>query len=416
MIRSRVLLIAPRDSYRTAAYIESAGQNGIDILIASEGRYSLVNPIAQGLHIDFNNPLRSVEIIERESRNRSFRGVIATDDGATEIASLAAQRLDLAHNPPEAVRIARRKDLARQALAAASVAVPAFRLICLDRPLKRQISDFPFPCVVKPLAMSGSRGVIRCDNLDQFLHASRRVEAIIAEAVSEPERRNLLVEAFIPGFEIAVEGLLRQGQLDVLAIFDKPDPLDGPYFEETYYISPTRLKQPVLDRVRRQIEQACRAYGLVDGPIHAECRVNSNGVWILELAARTIGGLCSRLFRYGVGYSLEELVLRHAIGVPLDRPESTHAAGVLMIPIPKAGVLRRVEGTVAAAAVAYIREVVIQVREGYELRPLPEGSSYLGFIFAVAPDAEKAEQALRDAHACLNIVVAPLWKGVVSSG
>ncbi|MGH8559089.1 MAG: ATP-grasp domain-containing protein [Methylococcales bacterium] len=416
MIPPRVLLIAARDSYRTAPYIESALENGIDILIASEGRHSLVRSIAQGLHIDFNDPLRSVEIIEKEARNGAFRGVIATDDSSTEIASLAARRLNLPHNPPEAVRIARRKDLARQALAVASVPVPDFKLISLDRPLKHQISDFPFPCVVKPLAMSGSRGVIRCDNFDQFLHAARRIEAIISEAVNERERRNLLVETFIPGIEIAVEGLLRKGQLDVLAIFDKPDPLNGPYFEETYYISPTRLERPVRSRVHRQVEQACQAYCLCDGPIHAECRINAEGVWIVELAARTIGGLCSRLFRYGVGYSLEELVLRHAIGVPLDRPERTGAAGVLMIPTPKPGVLRRVEGTVAAAAVPYIGEVVIQVREGYQLVPLPEGSSYLGFIFAVAPDAESAETALRNAHACLNIVVAPSWKGVVSSG
>lgn len=412
VIRPRVLVIAPQDSYRTAPYIDTALAIGIDILIASEGRHSLVSAVARGLHIDFNDPLRSLELIENEARSGSFRGVIATDDSTTEMASLVARRLGLAHNRPEAARIARRKDLARATLKAASVQVPEFRLIRLDRALNPQIMGFPFPCVVKPLAMSGSRGVIRCDDEDQFLSAVRRVEAIIAEAVDESERQNLLVEVFIPGFEIALEGMLRRGELDVLAIFDKPDPLDGPFFEETYYISPTRLTWSVRDRVRRQVEQACRAYGLVEGPIHAECRINSEGVWVLELAARTIGGLCSRLFRYGVGYSLEELVLGHAIGVPLKRHEMTEAAGVLMIPTPKPGVLRRVEGVAAAAAVSHIQEVVIQVREGYELVPLPEGSSYLGFIFAVAPDAQKAEQALRDAHACLKIVVAPVWKGV----
>ncbi|MGH8551460.1 MAG: ATP-grasp domain-containing protein [Methylococcales bacterium] len=409
-------MIAPKDSYRTAPYIESALAIGIDILIASEGRHSMVSAVAEGLHIDLNDPLRSLEFIEKEARNGSFHGVIATDDSTTEMASLVAQRLGLAHNRPEAVRIARRKDLARATLKKASVQVPDFLCICLDRALNPQITGIPFPCVVKPLAMSGSRGVIRCDDSDQLLSALRRVEAIIAEAVDESERRNILVEAFIPGFEIALEGILRHGELDVLAIFDKPDPLDGPFFEETYYITPTRLEQPVRDRVHSQVEQACRAYGLVEGPIHAECRINPQGVWILELAARTIGGLCSRLFRYGVGYSLEELVLRHAMGVPLKRPEMTDAAGVLMIPIPKAGVLRRVEGVAAAVAVPYIQELVIQVREGYELVPLPEGSSYLGFIFAVAPDAQQAEQALRDAHARLNIVVAPLWKGVVLVG
>ncbi|MGH8552361.1 MAG: ATP-grasp domain-containing protein [Methylococcales bacterium] len=415
MIALRVLLIAPKDSYRIPAYVESASQNGIEILIASQGQHSLVSSIAQGLQIDLDDLHLSVEIIAREARNGPFRGVIATDDSTTEIASRTALRLNLAHNPPEAVRIARRKDLAREALRNASLAVPEFRLIDLHRPLSNQMVDFPFPCVVKPLAMSGSRGVIRCDNLDQFHDAARRVEAIIAEEVDESERRKLLVEAFIPGFEVAVEGMLSEAQLEILAIFDKPDPLDGPYFEESYYISPTRLAETVQEQIRDQVEQACRAYGLVDGPIHAECRVNAQGVWMLELAARTIGGLCSRLFRYGVGYSLEELVLRHAIGVELKRPEITVGAGVLMIPIPKAGVLRRVEGTVEAARVPFIQEVVIQVRDGYELIPLPEGASYLGFIFAVAPSAEQAERALRNAHACLNIVVAPLWKGVVAS-
>lgn len=412
MNRPRVLLIAPRNSYRIAPYLETCLEQGIDILIASEGRHSLVSPIAQGLHIDFNDPRGAIENIKKEARNSPFSSVIATDDNTTELASLAARELGLPHNRPEAVRIARRKDLARQTLATASVRVPEFRLIDLDCPLANQIGDFTFPCVIKPLAMSGSRGVIRCDNSDQLLNAVRRVESIVATAADESERRNVLIEAFIPGFEIALEGLLQQGELDVLAIFDKPDPLDGPYFEETYYICPTRIERPVRDRVRRQVELACRAYGLFDGPIHAELRINAQGVWILELAARTIGGLCSRLFRYGVGFSLEQLVLQHAIGAPLNRAEMVGGAGVLMIPIPKAGLLRRVEGTAAAAAVPYIREVVIGVREGYELLPLPEGSSYLGFIFSVAPDARKAEQALRAAHACLNIVIAPAWKGV----
>ncbi|MGR9106944.1 MAG: ATP-grasp domain-containing protein, partial [Gammaproteobacteria bacterium] len=201
-----------------------------------------------------------------------------------------------------------------------------------------------------------------------------------------------------------------------LAIFDKPDPLDGPYFEETYYICPSRLAEPLRDQVRRRVAEACRAYGLVNGPIHAECRINSEDIWILELAARTIGGLCSRLFRFGVGYSLEEVVLRHAIGLSAEAREMTQAAGVLMIPIPMAGVLRRVEGVTRASAVPYVVEVVIHLREGYELVPLPEGSSYLGFIFAIGPNAQEVEQALRDAHEQLNVVVAPIWKGLSLTG
>lgn len=412
MNRPRVLLIAPPNSYRTTPYVETALALGVDVLIASEGRHSLVSAIAQGLHVDFSDPLGSLELIEREARKRAFQGILATDDSTTEIAGLAARRLGLPYNRPEAVRIARRKDLARKALASSGIPVPEFRCLGLDRDWMSQIGGIPLPCVVKPLAMSGSRGVIRCDDLEQLRHAVRRVEAIIAEAPDESERRQLLVESFIPGFEIALEGMLRHGELDVLAIFDKPDRLDGPFFEETYYISPSRLNRPVRNRVRSQVEKACRAYGLSEGPIHAECRINRQGVWILEMAARTIGGLCSRLFRYAVGSSLEELVLCHALGVSVKKPEMAGGCGILMIPIPMAGVLRRVEGVAAAAATPFIQDVVIQVREGYELVPLPEGSSYLGFVFAVAPDAERAEQALRDAHARLNVVVAPLWKGV----
>lgn len=414
MTATRVLLIAPKDSYRTAAYLESAHRAGIEVLLASEGSHSLVAAIAQGLHIDLDDPRRSVEIIAKESERRAFGAVIATDDSTTELASLAALRLNLPHNPPDAVRIARRKDFARAALRDASLAVPEFRRIDLDLPLFDQICDFPLPCVIKPLAMSGSRGVIRCNDFDEFCSAARRVEAITAESVDETERRMLLVESFISGFEIAVEGMLSESRLEILAIFDKPDPLDGPYFEETYYITPTRLDAAMREGVREQVERACRAYALVDGPIHAECRINEQGVWMLEVAARTIGGLCSRLFKYAIGHSLEELVLRHAIGAPTEAMQLTEAAGVLMIPIPKAGVLRRVEGVGAASKTPFIREVVIQVREGYELIPLPEGASYLGFIFAVAPSAEQVELALREAHARLNIVVAPIWKGVVA--
>ena len=412
MSRSRVLLVAAPNSYRTAPFIEAAREYGIDLLIASEGRYSLVDAVSQGLQIDFNDPQNSLARIEKEAKRGVFCGVIATDDSATELASLAALRLGLPHNRPQAVQIARRKDLARYALADAEVPVPRFTLISLDRSLRFQIRGFPFPCVIKPLAMSGSRGVIRCDNFDEFLDAARRIESIIAEALDQSERRRFLVESFIPGSEIAVEGLLSRGRFDVLAIFDKPEALDGPYFEETYYVTPTRLGRSSCEQVQATVEKACRAYGLVHGPIHAECRINPDGVWMLELAARTIGGLCSRLFRYGVGYSLEQLVLQHAMGVCPDRPVMTGAAGVLMIPIPNGGVLRRIEGVSAASQVTYIREVSIQVREGYELVPLPEGSSYLGFIFAVAPDPEKAEHALREAHSRLNIVIAPLWKAV----
>jgi len=209
---------------------------------------------------------------------------------------------------------------------------------------------------------------------------------------------------------VAVEAMLTGGRLEILTIFDKPDPLDGPFFEETSYITPTRLTDEQQAELRNVISQACRAYGLQEGPVHAECRINHDGIFILEVAARTIGGLCGRLLRFGTGYSLEELVLSQALGKSLDLNSAVGAAGVLMIPIPAAGMLKRVEGLLAAQRVPYIEEVNIQVREGYELVPLPEGSSYFGFIFSRAPDARQVEHALREAHACLKIITAPVWK------
>jgi len=239
------------------------------------------------------------------------------------------------------------------------------------------------------------------------------VQRIIAGLDRREEREAVLIESFIPGAEVAVEGLLRAGQLEVLAIFDKPDPLDGPYFEETYYVTPSRHPRAVQDAVAARVAEACAAYGLREGPVHAECRINERGVWVLEIAARTIGGLCGRLLRFGTGYGLEELVLQHALGRRVATRGADGAAGVLMIPIPQAGILRRVEGVLAASRVPHIEEVVIDVREGYELVPLPEGASYLGFIFARAPSAAEAEAALRAAHAELRIVVAPLWKAAL---
>ena len=411
--RPQVLVIAPHGSYRTAPFLAAAHDLGVDVLIASPGKHSIVSAYADGLHIDLHDPEAAVRAIEEQARRRPFAAVIPTDDSTTEIAALAARALHLPHNPPEAVRYTQRKDLARARLQAADVPAPAHRVVDLRRPLAGQLESVRFPCVAKPVSLSASRGVIRADDPEGLRAALARIERILAKEheLTEEEHRHVLVEDFIPGTEVAVEGLLEHGRLRLLAVFDKPDPLDGPYFEETYYITPSRLPPRVQEQIRQQIHAACAAYGLREGPIHAECRINDAGIWVLEVAARTIGGLCARLLRVGTGFGLEELVLTHALGRPLALPADTGAAGVLMIPTTTAGILRRVEGQSAARAVPFIEEVVIYIREGYELVPWPEGSSYLGFIFSRAPTPQQAEAALRAAHAQLNIVVAPLWKG-----
>jgi biotin carboxylase len=410
------LIIAPNGSYRIAPYLEAARALGIGAAVVSQGASAVAMRDVPGIQIDFADAPRALDTIASFARQTQVHAVLGTDDASMRLAARVAALLGLPHNSAEAVEFARRKDHARRRLRDAGVPVPDFLRIDLDADLDAQALRAPYPCVLKPLALSASRGVIRADGPADFAAACRRIAPLLRDAADPEERRTLLAEAFIPGFEVAVEGLLTGGQLEMLAIFDKPDPLDGPYFEETYYITPTRLGAERQQLLHDTVEAACAAYGLREGPVHAECRINADGVWMLEVAARTIGGLCGRLLTFGTGYGLEELVLRHALGLPLDTARRDGGAGVLMIPIPQGGIFRRVEGLRDAERVEFIEEIAIQIREGHELTPWPEGASYLGFMFARAPTAELAEAALRRAHACLRIVTAALWRASVVTG
>lgn len=405
----RLLLIVPANSYRTLAYLKSARRLGVDVLIASEGKYSLVAEIAAGLSVDLTSPDAPRVLLEAH-RQQPFTGVVATDDGTVELASCVAESIGLPHNPLTAARLSRRKDLARQALSEAGVPVPEFRVVDLEKNLVAQLAGVDYPVVVKPLSLSASRGVIRADNESAALEAMQRVQKILENEglPSGFASQNVLVEAFMPGKEVAVEGILHRGELDVLAIFDKPDPLDGPYFEETYYITPSRQPDETRKQITGAVRAACEALGLREGPVHAELRLQGEQCRIIEVASRTIGGDCARLLRFGTGQSLEDLVISHAIGQPLQRETETGGAGILMIPIDEAGILRRIEGISRARQVEFIEDIVIMIRDGYELVPLPEGASYLGFMFARAPSPAQAEAALRAAYAKLKIVVAPL--------
>jgi len=408
---ARLLLIAPPNSYRTTAYLKAARHHGVDVLVASEGKCSLVGELAGGLHVDLSDPA-AVEVLLAANRERPFCGVVATDDNCVELGSRIARALDLPHNPLHAARYSHRKDLARQVLAAAAVSVPEFRVVTLAESLVPQLEGLVFPCVVKPLSLSASRGVIRADTQEQVLSACARIQALLAgESLHDGfAASHVLIEGFVPGPEVALEGLLKNGKLEVLAIFDKPDPMEGPFFEETYYITPSRHSAANQADIIGCAGAACAALGLREGPIHAEVRLSGKGCVVLEVASRTIGGECARLLSYGTGHSLESLVIAHATGKPLEIQAGAGGAGVLMIPIPAAGIMRRVEGITAARAVPFVEDILINIREGYELVPLPEGSSYLGFMFASAPTPEQAEAALRAAHEKLKIVVAPVMK------
>jgi len=392
--RSRLLLIVPPNSYRTVSYLESARRQGVDVLVASEGEHSLVSAIASGLHIDLDAPEALAQLLAA-NRERPFAGVVATDDTTVELGSRIAETLNLPHNPLRAARYSHR-----------------IRVLDLREASAAQLQGLPLPCVVKPLSLSASRGVIRADTQPAVQSACQRIESILHEEgiADEFVRSHVLVEAFIPGPEVAVEGLLHQGELEVLAIFDKPDPLEGPFFEETYYITPSRHAPAIRQEIIQCVRDACDGLGLREGPVHAEVRIGQSGCVIIEVAARTIGGECARLLGFGTGHSLEDLVIAHATGRPLAIGRSSGAAGVLMIPIKQAGSLRRIEGITRARAVPFIDDILVSIRDGYELVPLPEGSSYLGFMFACAPTPEEVEAALRAAHAELEIVVAPLLR------
>lgn len=400
------MLVAPASSYRVVPYLNAARDLGLEPVVVSQGEHSLVDAVAGGIQIDLSDPVRAVDRVRAACAGQRPAAVLATDDATVAVAAHIARDLGLAHNPPEAARLSRRKDLARARLAESGLPVPRFRVLDLAQPLAPQLEGVPFPCVVKPVALSGSRGVIRADDPEQLRLACGRAAAIAAQESESAGR--LLLEAFIPGPEIALEGMLDHGRLQVLTLFDKPDPLDGPFFEETYYVSPSRLDGALRQRAAERVAQACAAYGLRHGPVHAELRLCQGEAWVLEIAARTIGGQCARVLHYGAGRSLEELVLAQAVGLPLPQVRLQSAAGVLMIPTPAPGILRRVEGVLAAARVPGVEEVEISVREGYELIPLPEGSSYLGFVFARGETPAQVERALRTAHGHLRIVTAPV--------
>jgi biotin carboxylase len=404
---ARLLLLLPTTTYRTEAFVEAARKLGVDLVCASEHRSTLEDLAPDALlTLPFGDPQAAAAQVAEWCRQRPLDAVVGVDDPTTTVAAAIAERLGLRTNPLAAVAAARNKHEMRQCLAAAGVPEPRFRRIALDEDPFQASRGVAFPCVLKPLALSASRGVIRANNVDQFMAAIRRIAALLRRSdveVNGEAARYLLAEQYIPGLEVAVEGLLMGGTLHTLAIFDKPDPLEGPFFEETLYVTPSRLPAGIQSRIAAVTADACVALGLGEGPVHAELRINDDGPWVIEVAARSIGGLCSRTLRFGTGMSLEELILRHALGWPIDSLDrERRPAGVMMIPIPRGGRLRAVRGRETAAAVAGIEEVAITAHVDQELVPLPEGWQYLGFIFARADTPDAVEKALREAHAHLH--------------
>ena len=436
---STVLVLATTTGYQTRAFGDAAVRLGVDLVFATDRCHLIEDPWQDhAIPIRFYDEDTSVAAIVEAARERPIDGVIAVGDRPTVVAARVADALGLSFHSPDAAAIARDKRRTRECLRQAGLPVPWWIPIPLSTPLAPS-PEPRYPCVLKPVSLSGSRGVMRVDDDRALAAALDRLRAIVESPDVRAERNDAhefaLLEGFIPGREYALEGLMHQGALQVLAVFDKPDPLDGPFFEETVYVTPSAAPDGTRAAIVEAVTRAAAAIGLEHGAIHAECRVNPEGVFVLEVAARPIGGLCARALSFtsdgirdsGIGsrksavgsripnpdsrIPLEELLLRHALGEnPARYRREAAASGVMMIPIPRRGVFRGVDGVEAARGVPHIVDVQITAKPDQRLLPLPEGASYLGFIFARAGRAADVDAALRTAHARLHFAIAPEFR------
>ena len=412
----RVLLIAATTGYQIRSFGEAAERLNVELVLATDRCHVLEDPWRDNaIAIRLQDEVVAVEGIRAALTERPVSGVLAVGDRPALIASLTAQALQLPGSPPDAVRVAGNKLLTRLRLREAELPVPWFTPVLLDERLSDVADRISFPCVVKPLTMSASRGVMRVDTLDQLGEAMDRIGRLLQrpDAGGRRDRSHptILVEQYLPGREVAVEGLLTDGVLQTLAVFDKPDPLEGPFFEETIYVTPSVATDRADRQVRQAVSRSAAALGLTTGPVHAECRIGTEGVFILEVAPRPIGGLCAKALRFlapsGETASLEEVLLRHALAKPVaEYQREDRASGVMMIPIPNDGLFKNVSGLESARAVKHIEEIAITAQRDQRIRPLPEGGSYLGFIFARAEQPAQVESALRSAHSCLEFEIA----------
>jgi biotin carboxylase len=412
--RPRLLLLASKLGYQTHSFVEAAKRLGVDVTIGSDRCHRLEDPWADGaVPLHFDEPEQSAERLAEAVRTTPVRAILALGDRQTATAAYAARILGLPYNSPEAVNNCRSKLRQRELLRDAGLPVPEFFSFASKQPLDDVLPRVLFPSVVKPLRLSASQGVIRANDCSEFAAAVERIRRLLdspdVQTTREPELDRLLVERYIPGAEVALEGLLEQGRLRVLALFDKPDPLEGPYFEESLYVTPSRLPREMQTRILECAAHTVRALRLSEGPLHAEFRVNDAGTWILEAAPRPIGGLCSRTLRFGPDrIPLEELLVRHVTGLGgAEMPRESLAAGVMMIPVPRSGVFEGAAGVERAAMTPGVDEVLITARLHDFIAAWPEGSTYLGFIFARGETPAQVEAALRTAHGALRFTITP---------
>ena len=401
-----VALIAANHSYRASDFLTAAEKCGVSIVLISDGQPDIVPDKQRGLRVDLSRADAAYAIAQQLNANE-IRSVIAPDESLLELAAQVSKLLRLTHNPISALQTSTNKYLARSKLRSDGLPVPDFQLIDVVDRTAIQGNQIQYPCVLKPLNMSASRGVIRANNDKEFEQALDRIRSILINEFGKNVKHKVLVEQFVEGSEHVLEGYLNGDKLDTICIFDKPESLQGPYFEETYYVTPSRLSKYIQNEIRTIVLNACRSYGLLAGPVHAEIRVNDNKAWLIETAARSIGGDCSRLFELVTDSSLEEFILLKSLGKKVDCFNVNGGAGVMMIPVPQNGILRRIEGVTEAQSCKHILDVRLDVREGEKLVCWPEGGKYPGYIYAKADTAEQVEFSLRLAYSKLKFVCMP---------
>ena len=413
----RVLVLTTTTGYQTRMFAAAAERQGIDLIYATDRCDQLDDPWRDGaIPVRFHEEWRSVDGLLKALETRPVDGVLALGDRPTVMASQVARLMNLPGHPPDAVVAARDKRLAREKFRNAGLLVPETFAVPMGADPMTVLPRVEFPAVLKPTVLSGSRGVIRADDAVSFAAAFLRIRRLLeshdVKELRDPEADIIQIERYVPGSEFALEGLLDHGRLKTIALFDKPDPLEGPFFEETVYVTPSQVNAGIQTQITMAVSRAAQALGLHHGPLHAEVRVNSKGPHVLEAAARPIGGLCAKTLRFehrGESIGYEDMLLLHAAGEPTDQWRREHrASAVMMIPIPRSGVFRAVDGVDAAGAVPYIDEIEITAKRDQQLLTLPEGATYLGFIFARAATARDAEGALREAHARLRFTIDPL--------
>jgi hypothetical protein len=417
-VRPRILLFTGKLGYQTRAFDAAAKKLGVELVFVTDRCHQLDDPWNDcALPVRFEAPEEAAYAAMQAQAGQSVEGVLALGDRPTLAAAYAARGLAIPHNHPASVEACRSKMRLREVFRDAGLPTPWFRSVPLHAIPEPALMGINYPCVLKPISLSASQGVVRVNNRDEFVAGAGRLKRLLesaeVQATREPNLDRMIVEEYLPGREVAVEGLLTDGELRVLAIFDKPDPLEGPYFEETIYVTPSRLTPAEQELAKKSFTDATRALGLTHGPVHGEFRLNQRGIWPIEIAARPIGGLCARALRFHLEsesepIGLEELLLRHALQLPgSDAPRETAASGVLMIPVPKSGILEKVEGAEEARRVPGVTELEITARWRDYIAAWPEGSSYLGFLFARSETAAAVENALREGHAKLNFKLTP---------